>query len=145
MRDGALKELIHVYKYDSVRSASFVFAELLNSVIDRGFCLVPLPTIGAHIRERGFDHVELFCRKTGLPVEKVLYRAKDSVQVGATCEQRREQAKRAYGIKGSIRGDKRYLLVDDVWTTGSSMMAAAEILRAAGTKNLAIAVIARSI
>ena len=140
-----MKQLIHAYKYDSVRAASFVFAELLSGIVGGDYCLVPLPTIGRHIRERGFDHVELFCKKTGMPAERLLFRANNSVQVGATSEQRREQAKKAYGLRGSFRSDKRYLLVDDVWTTGSSMLAAAEILRAAGTKNLAIAVIARSI
>ena len=79
----------------------------------------------------------------GLPVERALLRAKDSVQVGADSKTRRAQAQEAYraGIVDPIR---RYLLVDDVWTTGSSMMAACETMRAAGAKNLAIAVIARS-
>lgn len=67
----------------------------------------------------------------------------NSVQVGADMETRRKQAVEAYKAVNA-GSDKRYLLVDDVWTTGSSMLAACEAMRAAGSKNLAIAVIARS-
>ena len=139
-----MKELISNYKYNSIRAASYVLAELLCGVIRPGYTLVPLPTIGKHIRERGFDHISLICKKMGMPIEKALLRAKDTVQVGASSEQRQEQAKGAYYARG-VDENKRYLLVDDVWTTGSSMMAACEAMRMAGTKNLAIAVIARSL
>jgi competence protein ComFC len=143
-RDGLLRDLIEVYKYHSVRAVASVLAETMMSVIDSSYTLVPLPTINRHIRERGFDHIGLICKKTGLPVERVLLRNKNTVQVGASLEQRREQAKQAY-LLGSVDLNKKYLLVDDVWTTGSSMMAAANLMREAGVKNLAICAIARSI
>lgn len=114
------------------------------NVVDGDYTLVPLPTINRHIRERGFDHIGLICKKTGLPVERALVRNKNTVQVGASLEQRREQAKQAY-LLNSVNLNKNYLLVDDVWTTGSSMMAAANLMREAGVKNLAICAIARSI
>ena len=126
-----------------MRAASFELADLLSNVIDGEFILVPLPTIRKHVRERGFDHIRLICRKTSLPVRSVLRRQKDYVQVGSSVEKRRLQARDAYAAEG-VSADARYLLVDDVWTTGSSMMAACEAMREAGAKNLAIAVIARS-
>ena len=112
--------------------------------IGDSYTLVPLPTINRHIRERGFDHIGLVCRKTGLPTEYALVRNKNTVQVGASLEQRREQAKTAYLLK-NVDVNKNYILIDDVWTTGSSMMAAARLMREAGVKNLAIGVIARSV
>ena len=127
-----------------MRAASFELADMFKSVIPPDYILVPLPTIRKHIRERGFDHIALLCRRTGFPVERLLVRKNDTVQVGSDMVKRKEQARRAYGVKGDIRLDKKYLLVDDVWTTGSSMMAACEVMRAQGVKNLAIAVIARS-
>ena len=119
-------------------------AEALAETIGDSYTLVPLPTINRHIRERGFDHIGLVCRKTGLSTEYALTRKKNTVQVGASLEQRREQAKSAYLLK-SVDVNKNYILIDDVWTTGSSMMAAARLMREAGVKNLAIGVIARSV
>ncbi len=136
--------MIEIYKYNSVRAASFELAELLESIIGSGWVLVPLPTIRRHIRERGFDHIGLLCKKIGLPIERALVRANNSVQVGANTEMRRRQAAEAYRAI-NVDADKKYLLVDDVWTTGSSMMAACDVMRTAGSKNLAIAVIARSV
>lgn len=135
--------MIEIYKYNSVRAASFELADLLGGVINGDWTLVPLPTINKHIRERGFDHIKLMCRKMGLPMKCVLKRRNNTTQVGATVDERRIQALGAYEVVGVDALD-RYLLIDDVWTTGSSMLAACEAMRAAGTKNLAIAVIARS-
>jgi competence protein ComFC len=139
-----LKKLIEIYKYNSVRAASFELAALLAKIIPKDYVLVPLPTIGRHIRERGFDHISLLCKKTGYPLEHVLERRNDSVQVGANNAERREQAKTAYCAR-IAKSASTYLLVDDVWTTGSSMMAACREMQKAGAKNLAIAVIARSV
>lgn len=126
-----------------MRAASFELASLLLRVIEGNYTLVPLPTIRKHIRERGFDHIGLICKKIGMPVEEVLKRKKNYVQVGANIEQRKMQASDAYEA-ANIDPRANYLLVDDVWTTGSSMMAACEAMSKAGSKNLAIAVIARS-
>ena len=142
-REGVLKQLINIYKYHSVRAVSYELAELLGEILDDDYCLVPLPTIRRHVRQRGFDHVGLMCRRTGLEVEKVLKRCKNTVQVGADNETRQKQAAVAYEAV-NVDPERKYLLVDDVWTTGSSMLAACEKMRLAGSKNLAIAVIARS-
>ena len=143
LREGVLRRLIEVYKYHSVRSACFELADLLKAFLSDDYVLVPLPTIGRHVRERGFDHIELICKKTGLRLEKALARSNNAVQVGANKRERVEQAKTAY-IAKNVEPERNYLLVDDVWTTGASMMAACEQMRLAGAKRLSIAVIAKS-
>lgn len=126
-----------------MRAAAAVLAEMMNSVVSGDWTLVPLPTIPRHIRERGFDHIGLVARKMRLPVANVLVRNKNTVQVGASREERVAQAKEAYRAL-VVDPDKNYLLLDDVWTTGSSMMAAMQKLREAGAEKIGIAVIARS-
>ena len=125
-------------------------AELLTEVADfeSDMKVVALPTIARHIRERGFDHMGKMAQKVallnGLETAKVLVRGNNAVQVGASMEKRHEQAKTAYIVKVDIDREANYLLIDDVWTTGSSMMAACEALRRAGCKKISIAVIAKS-
>lgn len=154
-KDDVFGRIVREYKYKSVRSAGDIMVELLDLAITRKInekegwdevVVVPLPTIGRHIRERGFDHtLELakrLAQKRSWKVETLLVRAKDTVQVGAKASVRQQQAKEAYGIYGKVDGRKRYILLDDVWTTGASVLGAAKVMRDAGATDLSIAVIA---
>ena len=116
-----------------------------NEVDEDEVILVPLPTIMKHIRERGFDHMMLLAREVcrladfeKVRVEPILVRLNKTVQVGKSAEVRLVQARRAYGLKNGakINLNARYVLFDDVWTTGASMRAAAEVLRMAGVQKI---------
>lgn len=150
LREEALRELVSIYKYKSVRAAGVALAELVVAVLDADeYVVVPLPTIARHIRERGFDHMLKLAQamapcRDGLRVEQALIRANKAVQVGASEERRKEQAKSAYKAREGLDIGANYLLVDDVWTTGSSMRAACEVLRARGCQKINIAVVARN-
>ena len=110
----------------------------------RKIVLVPLPTIRKHIRERGFDHtlrlcfeLENFLQKRlddfGISVEyqSLLVRKNKTVQVGKEKKERVKQAEKAYGIYEGVKLDMNtlYILVDDVTTTGASLVAAKKILQ----------------
>ena len=112
---------------------------------NRKIVLVPLPTIRKHIRERGFDHtlrlcfeLENFLQKRlddfGISVEyqSLLVRKNKTVQVGKEKKERVKQAEKAYGIREGVEIENKtlYILVDDVTTTGASLVAAKKILQA---------------
>ena len=147
-RDGILKRLTEDYKYKAIRKTAEVLAELLDTAIPKelkNVAVVPLPTISRHIRERGFDHTLLLAKRLaerrGWMVETVLLRKNKSVQVGASEEKRKEQARRAYEVAQELDEAKCYLLLDDVWTTGASMESAIEAVKKAGAKKVASAVV----
>ena len=148
-RRGVLKEIINKYKYESVRCAAVALGELLGGLIEGYYTIVPLPTIRRHVRERGFDHIGLLARRIvrvcGCEVDALLFREKNAVQVGSDIETRKSQAKQAYGLMRPPDADKRYLLLDDVCTTGSTLLAAEKILRRAGARSISVAVIAKSV
>ncbi len=161
-RDTILGELIHDYKYYSIRSLSQTFAELLDATLPdllriesstypfTKVVLVPLPTASHHIRERGLDHIYTIARhlasKRHYEVQRLLLRQKNTVQVGADRATRLTQATSAYGINHNIAIDPStlYVLMDDVWTTGASMRAAADLLRASGVQHIAISLLSYS-
>lgn len=150
-REGIWAELIHKYKYGCRRGMAEELAEMMVKALEeikkewkmtKKVVVVPLPTIDRHIRERGFDHTRLLAEKVakmeGWEEKKLLKRRENTVQVGVDAEKRRKQAKKAYkmAISGALDGGVSYLLVDDVWTTGASMEAAARVLRRAGARKI---------
>ena len=153
-RDTLLGELIHDYKYHSVRALAHPLAEMLDSILPKNLptnsVLVPLPTATHHVRARGLDHTYLIAKKLSrirhVPLERVLLRDKNTVQVGSDRFKRLSQVSSAYTLnpKFKIDPDTTYILLDDVWTTGSSVKAAEKILKTAGAKNIIITLLAYS-
>lgn len=156
-REGALEKLIKDFKYKSTRAAGEVLAEFLSERVPDGFeemcgvkdgeaVVVPLPTIGRHVRERGLDHTAILAwklaKKRGWKCERVLGRATDVVQVGSKAAERKAQAEKTYEVVREIDKKRVYLLMDDVWTTGATMLAAEKVMREAGASKIAGVVLA---
>ena len=159
-RTGALADLIKNFKYHSVRAAAPILTDLLDatippdlekmlvpsSPIDVKIVVVPLPTIGKHVRARGLDHTKILAqrlaRRRGWQYRPLLSRAQDTVQVGTKASERQAQAKTAYRININPDPNVYYLLLDDIWTTGATMLAAAKLLQDAGAKHLLAALLA---
>jgi ComF family protein len=108
--------------------------------------LVPAPLHPARLRKRGFNQAErlarAIARRTGVPVSDCLTRAGPrATQMGRT------RSERLRGIQGSITAapaPRRVILVDDVMTTGATLAACAEPLRAAGATELRAIAYART-
>ncbi|MBO7131851.1 ComF family protein [Candidatus Saccharibacteria bacterium] len=152
-RSGLVGKLIHDYKFNSVRALALPLAEILDQILPNipgKVSIIPLPTIGKHIRARALDHTLLIAKKLArirgknYQVEKLIIRKENTVQVGTDAKTRQKQAKNAYKIneKLSIDKDKTYILLDDVWTTGASMKAALKKLREAGALKVIILILA---
>ena len=152
-RNDLLDELIHDFKYNSIRPIGKAFVDILDKTLPslpQKAILVPLPTSNKHIRQRGIDHTlyiaKRLAKRRHIKTQKLLTRAKDTVQVGADHLSRIVQADKAYSInpKITINPDYTYILFDDVWTTGASMKSAIKKLQMAGAKNIMIILLAVS-
>jgi predicted amidophosphoribosyltransferase len=152
-REGLLKTLIHDYKYNSVRALGPEFADLLDQTLPQTLkcaTIVPLPTATNHIRSRGLDHTLIIAkhlaRHRSCRVQKLLVRAKNTVQVGTDKATRKKQADAAYNLNPRLKIDPKetYILLDDVWTTGASMKSAIKKLQQAGAKNIIVVLLAVS-
>ena len=101
--------------------------------------IVPVVLHPRRQRWRGFDQAVLLSRRLSalgeLPCyESFLIRQKDTEpQVGLTPSQRRNNMRGAFAIAEGVEVSGRsFLLVDDVYTTGSTLNAAAAVLVKAG-------------
>ncbi|MBQ3296835.1 ComF family protein [Candidatus Saccharibacteria bacterium] len=153
-RSDLIGQLVHDFKFHSVRDLARPLAEILNAVLpptQGPTVIVPLPTITSHIRERGFSHTHLITKhfaklRQDCQTSNLLTRARNTVQVGSSREKRLSQARTAYTLTDDslINPSTTYILFDDVWTTGASLQSASALLQKAGAKNIIIAVLALS-
>jgi ComF family protein len=157
--DGALRELIHLLKYDRVRPAASVLGRMVSDCVVQLVSqfeseipvVVPVPLHQKKLRERGFNQSELIAQEAMklLPLGRmdcsVLSRVRATeTQTGLTPEQRRANIRGAFRvlISDKISG-KNILLIDDVFTTGTTASECARVLRKAGAKRVWVATVAR--
>ncbi len=142
-RDGALKAAINGLKFSNAKLVAQALAEVLDAslpLFPPSTVIVPVPTVTAHVRQRGYDHIELIARHLGrlreMPVERVLTRlTSDTQHTAKSKEVRQTQAERAFGLdtaRASGLAGHPVLLLDDIITTGATFIAAAEKLSQAG-------------
>lgn len=149
-----LDGLIAVYDYQDkrvrkiVEEIKFGFNQELLRELMRGLVLelgesfdqvIPLPLFKYRENWRGFNQAEVMARfvaeSTGIEMKKHLQRIKNTSQQAKeqSKKDRFQNLKEAFRMVGkeSLRG-KKVLLVDDVFTTGASLLSATESLKKAG-------------
>jgi len=150
-RTEALQRLIDAYKFENAKAAHAILADMLDGkvpILPDSTVVVPIPTIAAHIRQRGYDHAGLlarsFARKRGLAYQPVVRRRTNTSQRNAfSRKQRLAQAKEAFIVTRLLSPNRPYLLVDDIVTTGATLTYAAEALYDKGASQVWVAVVAR--
>lgn len=151
--EGALRKLIHLFKYGGVRPLARVFGGFLarSMPMDDGFdAIVAMPLHWRRRWQRGFNQSALLAREIGrrfdVPVRKVVRRARSTkTQAGLTNAKRRANVRGAFRIRRGVRLDgMRILLVDDVLTTGATAAACARVLKRAGAASVTVLALART-
>jgi predicted amidophosphoribosyltransferase len=108
--------------------------------------LVPVPSAPATVRARGHDHALRLAQAAGraarLPVAPVLqHRRPVSDQAGLGAAARAANLAGAFGAVGGLTG-RPVIVVDDVVTTGATLLEAARALATAGARVHGLAVVA---
>ena len=113
-------------------------------------CLVPVPSSFSNSRKRGFSHNKLFIqefvkRVPGMQTSEILLSAKDRKdQTGLDAAQRASNMEQAFKVRAGFKQDRRYVLFDDISTTGATLSQAIAALREAGIEPAGYVVLARS-
>lgn len=148
-RTDAVEVLINKLKFERAKAAARVLAELLDErlpLLPENTLLVPVPTVRSHIRQRGYDQVELITRHLArireMPIVRALERTGHDTFHKLDRAGRQRVSKQAFRLSSSygVPPDATLLLIDDIITTSTTMNAAAQALSPLGVPVWAAAV-----
>lgn len=152
-----LREAIHQFKYEGLTA----LAGPLGTLMSKGWAvlapegeeidvIVPVPLHPGRLRRRGYDQAfllaEELARDIGRPVmQDALIRTKATApQVGLSAQDRRTNVEGAFRCADNRLDGSQILLIDDVYTTGSTLEAAAAALREGGAASVWAYTLARA-
>ena len=139
--DGDVRRRILALKYQNDRGQAATLAEflvpLLQDIEPHPQAITWAPTSTRRVRERGLDQAEWLARAVArelhLPCKRLLKRVNRESQAGQNRLIRLSRPR----FRARVRRDVRCVVViDDVITTGATLRAAAQALRAEGVEHV---------
>ena len=152
--DDYSKNLILPFKHADRTDLVPFLSKLLyyrgQKMLENADCIIPVPLHWQRLMKRKYNQSALLAVKLSKMTGKdcllnVLIRTKKTESQGhKSREERAKNIKGAFNIKNSakIKG-KSIVLIDDVYTTGSTLNECANVLRQAGAKHVEALVLAR--
>ena len=157
MYDSPLKEAIQKLKYKFIDELAHTLVDIqieywakyqpiiLDQIKrDRGdnWLIIPVPLHKRRQNWRGFNQsallAKLIAQQTGLQFADALIRTKHTKpQMSLKSAERHLNIRGIFSLKqGSEIKNKKILLIDDVWTTGSTLKECAAVLKRNGAKSV---------
>jgi ComF family protein len=147
--EGVLVRAILLLKFDKIEPLGRWFAERLAEIVSRqresfaADIVVPVPLHRDRQKQRGYNQAEMLSRPLAKLLDLrhrgvLLVRTKPRPEKHIlTLEERWDAVRGAFATRPGSQVDKlRVLLVDDVMTTGATLDACAQALRAAGAESV---------
>ena len=155
---GVVREFIHRFKYNQHFYLRHPARRLAGGNAGRpadagaaARCLVPVPLHPARQRERDFNQAEVLARllaeRAGKPLLAALERTRyTTTQTQLDREERMENLRGAFRLRqhATVKG-RHLLLIDDVFTTGSTVDECARVLQRGGAASVRVLTVARAV
>jgi len=147
-----------LFKYREYRILGSRLADFILTTLGKDVMLwkdldmiVPVPLHKKRQTQRGFNQAQVLAkaleRRTGIrSIPKLLVKVRNvPPQTSLEGKARRKNIRGAFGIKKEKKvKDKTILLVDDVYTTGSTVEECARILKKAGAREVKVLTLAQA-
>ena len=146
--DGEGKELVHALKFGGKKYIARLLGAMMSDAFiesgEEGEIIVPVPMSERERKKRGFNQSELLAEdvggRLGMSVLPALSKVRDTrPQKDLTGKERAENLKGCFEARFAdyIRR-RKILLVDDVFTTGSTANECARVLLKAGARSVTV-------
>jgi ComF family protein len=156
IEDTEIQHILHALKYGGMKSIGRVFGKIIGNEIQRRYpnrydYAVPVPLHKSKFRERTYNQSDYICRGISeslniQTLEKCLKRSRyTKTQTKLSINEREENVRNAFEVndkyKETIKG-KNIILVDDVITTGSTILECSRVFKISGSGEVTICSIA---
>ena len=146
--ESPARELVHALKYQGWRGAGdFMGAEMARRAGEEAMKVhhvVPVPTSQRNLRRRGYNQAEVIAAALAAALDRPLLNclersSQKGTQTALNPMQRRANVSGAFAVAEGFAdrlAGRRLLLVDDVITTGATIVAAARALESGGPESV---------
>ncbi|RTQ94305.1 ComF family protein [Lysinibacillus telephonicus] len=133
-----MKDFIHRYKFMHDVILAKVFRQQIHEHLAKTKAIiVPIPIHPEKLKERTFAHVDQLLKEANIPFQHYLEKITTDTQVGKTRQQRINSPQLFRTTENVDIKGKEFLLVDDIYTTGTTILHAKTTLFKAGAKRVA--------
>ncbi|MEO4054168.1 phosphoribosyltransferase family protein [Solibacillus sp. CAU 1738] len=140
----AMKDYLHQYKFmHDVVLAKVFRNEIHLALSHRTETMVPIPMHPEKLRQRTFAHVDELLNAAQISYIHLLEKTTTDTQVGKSKEERQRVASLFQIDINKQVEPKDYLIVDDIYTTGTTIKHAQQTLLDAGAKSVTAFVLIR--
>ncbi|WP_236865805.1 ComF family protein [Candidatus Hydrogenosomobacter endosymbioticus] len=154
---GSARKLVLSLKYRKDNSSAMFIAEIMLPMVleiaHKVDYIIPVPLHWTRVSKRGFNQSALIARHLsrflGIPIliDSLTRNRKTPSQGSLTSHMREKNVAGAFSVKSSsskMISEARILLVDDVYTTGSTINACSEALKLTGAKKIIAVTLAKT-
>ena len=151
--EGSVRDSIHSMKYQNNIALGYFFSQkLLSEVIAANWLIdliIPVPLSKSHYKDRGYNQAALISRPLSLALgirheKSALMRVRETAtQTKLNADQRIKNVEGAFSGNPAKLNNKHVLLVDDVITTGATMINCTKALLTSGASKVYCISVAR--
>lgn len=150
--EGSLRQALKSLKYGQQKDMGILLGEWMGQVWQqekhRGAAtVIPIPLHPDKLKQRGYNQADLlavgFCRQTGYRHQPhALTRIRDTTaQYNLTAQERQRNLQGAFRLAQPVKPP--VLIIDDIYTTGSTVKTALEVFQRAGIPVMGVLALAR--
>ena len=142
-----VQEILYQFKGCNDYELKTVFLEYYKEYLNfkfKNYIMIPAPSYSKNDEERGFNHVEEIFSVLKLKMMKCIHKIKQIKQADLTTKER-EQIGSVLEIDNVDLRGKKILLVDDVFTTGSTIRAMIKLVKEKGASIVKVLLMSKTI
>lgn len=144
--DDTMRRVMRAFKYEGRQEYGRALGRLLAGYAEerivrwRPDALVPIPIHRGRLAARGYNQAEILARaaakRCGVPVraDLLVRRISTAAMKDLDRGERRKNMAGAFAVPAEVSVPERVLIIDDIYTTGATVDAAAAALKSAGTR-----------